>query len=97
MPQRPGRTFTTADGRTVTLRTPSGSRHHGTTPDGSRFTIDTRRDEYGRGHSHAIWGIIHSGRYVTLSRNVTARDVIRLIRYYETRGIRRVSADPEAL
>lgn len=96
MPQRPGRTFTTTDGRIVTLRMPSGSRHEAVTPAGSRLTIDTRRDEYGRGSSHALWGTIHNGRHVVLSRNVPARDVIRLVRHYETHGIRNVTAGIEA-
>lgn len=96
MPQRIARQYVTTEGRTVTLRVPSGSEHHGITPAGSKFSIYTRRDEFGRGHSHAIWGTIHNGRHVTLSRNVSATDVLRLVRHYESRGITRIAADLEA-
>jgi hypothetical protein len=88
------RTYTTDHG--TTLRIPSGSIHRGTTPAGSNFTIVTKRDEYGRGSSHALWGIGKDGRRITLVRNVAPREVIPMIRMYEALGFTRINAGVEA-
>ena len=95
MPQRPGRSFTTPDGRTVTLRTPSGSRHVGARGH-LTFVINTERDEFGRGSSHKITGRTPNGRVDYYARNLGPAQVIPQLRHAEAAGWTHLHAGPES-
>lgn len=73
-----------------------GSRHELTTAVGSHLVVDSRVDQYGRGHSHVITGYDHRGRSDYFARNVHARDVARLVRVAEERGWQNIAASVEA-
>lgn len=73
-----------------------GSRHQLTTAKGSHVTVDSRVDQYGRCSSHVITGYNVAGLSGYFARNVSARDVARLVRLAETAGWTNVAASVEA-
>ena len=73
-----------------------GSRHELTTAKGSHVVVDSRVDQYGRCSSHVITGYNAKGLSGYFARNVSARDVAKLVRMAEDRGWTGIAANVEA-
>ena len=73
-----------------------GSRHELTTAKGSHVVVDSRVDQYGRCSSHVITGYNAKGLSGYFARNVSARDVARLVRMAESHGWTGLAANVEA-
>lgn len=73
-----------------------GSRHELTTAKGSRVVVNSEVDQYGRCSSHVITGYNAKGLSGYFARNVSARDVARLVRMAEDHGWTGLAANVEA-